>query len=39
MTKRCYRRRFHNFFGGLFHDLPEALTRDIISPVKRGGGV
>ena len=28
---RCY----HNFFTGLFHDLPEVLTRDIISPVKR----
>jgi len=23
------------FLGGLFHDLPEVLTRDIISPVKR----
>ena len=22
------------FFTALFHDLPEALTRDIISPVK-----
>ena len=30
--KRCE----NNFFGGLFHDLPEVLTRDIISPVKRG---
>jgi putative hydrolase of HD superfamily len=25
----------NNYFTGLFHDLPEALTRDIISPVKR----
>jgi putative hydrolase of HD superfamily len=25
----------NNFFTGLFHDLPEVLTRDIISPVKR----
>lgn len=25
----------HNFYGGLWHDLPEALTRDIISPIKR----
>jgi putative hydrolase of HD superfamily len=25
----------NNFFAGLFHDLPELLTRDIISPVKR----
>ncbi len=27
--------RQHSFFAGLFHDLPELLTRDIISPVKR----
>ena len=27
-------RIYNNFFGGLFHDLPEAVTRDIISPVK-----
>ncbi|MDD6055506.1 MAG: HD domain-containing protein [Helicobacteraceae bacterium] len=25
----------NHFFGGLFHDLPEILTRDIISPVKK----
>ncbi len=25
----------NNFLCGLFHDLPEVLTRDIISPVKR----
>lgn len=30
----CPRRRYNNYFGGLFHDLPEAVTRDIISPVK-----
>jgi putative hydrolase of HD superfamily len=24
----------NNFFTALFHDLPEALTRDIIAPVK-----
>ncbi|MDY2647313.1 HD domain-containing protein [Pyramidobacter sp. SM-530-WT-4B] len=29
------RRRRNDFYGGLFHDLPEVLTRDIISPVKR----
>lgn len=30
------RQRANNaFFGGLFHDFPELLTRDIISPVKR----
>ena len=28
------RRRVGGFLGGLFHDLPEVLTRDIISPVK-----
>jgi putative hydrolase of HD superfamily len=31
----CKKRLFNNFFGGLFHDLPEVVTRDIISPVKR----
>lgn len=30
----CPKRLFNAFFGGLFHDLPEAVTRDIISPVK-----
>lgn len=25
----------NDFFTGLFHDLPEAVTRDIISPVKQ----
>ena len=31
----CRARRVNNFFSGLFHDLPELLTRDIISPVKK----
>ena len=31
----CDRRCVNNYFTGLFHDLPEVLTRDIISPVKR----
>jgi len=31
----CRVRRLNNFFAGLFHDFPELLTRDIISPVKR----
>ncbi|MCE5222760.1 HD domain-containing protein [bacterium] len=31
----CPKRIYLNFFGGLFHDLPEVLTRDIISPIKR----
>lgn len=32
--KRCY----NNFFTGLFHDLPEILTRDIVYPVKKSVG-
>ncbi len=31
----CARRLFCNFFSALFHDLPEAVTRDIISHVKQ----
>ena len=31
----CRVRRVNNFFCGLFHDMPELLTRDIISPVKK----
>ncbi|MEW5774558.1 MAG: HD domain-containing protein [Thermodesulfobacteriota bacterium] len=31
----CPARAQNNFFAGLFHDLPELLTRDIISPVKK----
>ncbi|MBR3091282.1 MAG: HD domain-containing protein [Bacteroidetes bacterium] len=31
----CKKRIYNNFFGALFHDLPETVTRDIISPVKR----
>ncbi|GFH62517.1 MAG: HD superfamily hydrolase [Candidatus Desulfovibrio kirbyi] len=31
----CMARANNNFFCGLFHDLPELLTRDIISPVKQ----
>lgn len=34
-VKACPRRTFNNYFGGLFHDLPELLTRDIVSPVKK----
>jgi putative hydrolase of HD superfamily len=30
----CPKRCINNYFTGLFHDLPEALTKDIISPVK-----
>ncbi len=29
------KRVINNYFTGLFHDLPEVLTRDIINPVKR----
>jgi putative hydrolase of HD superfamily len=32
--RACPRRSYNDFFGGLFHDLPEVLTRDIVSPVK-----
>jgi putative hydrolase of HD superfamily len=32
--KRCY----NNYFTGLFHDLPEVLTRDIVHPVKKSIG-
>jgi len=31
----CDKRRINNYFTGLFHDLPEVLTRDIVSPIKR----
>ncbi len=30
----CDKLVYNTFFGSLFHDLPEALSRDIISPVK-----
>ena len=33
------RRGAWNLFGGLFHDLPEVLTRDVISPVKKVAGL
>lgn len=35
MSNMCERRIVNNFFSALFHDLPESVTRDIISPVKR----
>ncbi len=28
------KRVVNNYFAGLFHDMPEVLTRDIVSPVK-----
>ncbi|HWR56218.1 MAG TPA: HD domain-containing protein [Negativicutes bacterium] len=31
----CEQRICNNYFSGLFHDLPEVLTRDIVSPVKK----
>ncbi|HNX28360.1 MAG TPA: HD domain-containing protein [Syntrophomonadaceae bacterium] len=34
-TEACRSRIYNNYFAGLFHDLPEVLTRDIVSPVKR----
>ncbi|MCQ2397064.1 MAG: HD domain-containing protein [Lentisphaeria bacterium] len=33
-THACEQRIVNGFQGALFHDLPEALTRDITSPVK-----
>ncbi|EAI4429629.1 HD family hydrolase [Campylobacter lari] len=35
-VKACDGRIESNFYCALFHDLPESLTRDIISPVKYG---
>jgi len=32
--KACKKRCVNNFFTGLFHDLPEVLTRDVLSPIK-----
>ncbi len=32
----CPQMRINHFLCGLFHDLPEVLTRDIISPIKQG---
>jgi len=31
----CKKRIYNDFFSALFHDLPESVTRDIISPVKQ----
>lgn len=31
----CKKRLINNYFAGLFHDVPEALTRDIVSPIKK----
>jgi len=31
----CNKRLYNDFFSALFHDLPEAVTRDILSPIKR----
>ncbi len=31
----CKKRLYNNYFSALFHDLPESVTRDIISPVKQ----
>ena len=35
LNNPCKTRLCNNFFSGLFHDLPEALTRDIVSPIKK----
>ncbi|MCR4742159.1 MAG: HD domain-containing protein [Treponema sp.] len=34
-SKMCAERVINNYFSALFHDLPESVTRDIISPVKQ----
>jgi putative hydrolase of HD superfamily len=34
----CVQRCYNNYFTGLFHDLPEVLTRDIVHPVKKSVG-
>ena len=34
-VKMCEKRVINTFFSALFHDLPESVTRDIISPVKQ----
>ena len=34
-VKFCPGRIYNNYFSALFHDLPESVTRDIISPVKQ----
>lgn len=34
-NQMCQKRIINNFFCALLHDLPEAVTRDIISPVKQ----
>ncbi|MDR2892162.1 MAG: HD domain-containing protein [Deltaproteobacteria bacterium] len=34
-VEACPARKVNNYFCALFHDLPEVLTRDIISPVKK----
>lgn len=31
----CPKRLYNDYFSALFHDLPESVTRDIISPVKQ----
>lgn len=38
-TAPCEKRIYNNFFAGLFHDLPEVSTRDIISPIKSAAGL
>lgn len=34
-TNVCPKRLYNDYFSALFHDLPESVTRDIISPVKQ----
>ncbi len=34
LSDACPKRIYNNFFTGIFHDLPEVFTRDVISPLK-----
>jgi putative hydrolase of HD superfamily len=36
--RACPKRCYNNYLTGLFHDLPEVLTRDIVHPVKKSIG-
>ncbi|MGN1115702.1 MAG: HD domain-containing protein [Candidatus Ornithomonoglobus sp.] len=35
LEKPCKKRLINNYFSGLFHVVPGALTRDIVSPIKK----
>lgn len=35
IPRLCNKLKVNNFYAGIFHDVPEAMTRDIVEPVKR----